>query len=139
MQAAGQALGQIPAEKRQAVAQEMQAEAKKFAEDNVGAMKAAANRNAASTIGASLDEKFSEDELKVLIAWLESPVNRKFQAYSAEDPDALARKVLAEVQPQLEPKFKALQQIFTDKLRAAAGAPAGAASGNAKPAAPAKK
>ena len=88
-------------------------------------------KNAPSTIGAALEEKFSEDELKVLIGWLESPVSKKYQQVSAELQQTLGQKLVAETRPQVEPKLKALEGVMGSKLRAAIGEP-----GAAKPAAP---
>ena len=115
---------------------ELQAEVKKFFDDIAPVLRAAALKSAPSTIGASLEEKFSEDELKVLIGWLESPVSKKYQQMSGEMQQALGQKVVADTRPQVEPKLKALEGVMGSKLRAAVGEPAAAASGAAKPAAP---
>ena len=135
LQVAGQALARVPEDKRQAVAGDMQAEVKKFFDDTAPLLRAAAVKNAPSTVGAALEEKFSEDELKTLIAWLDSPVSRKFQQLSGEMQQSLGQKLIAETRPQIEPKLKALEQVLGAKLRAATGedAPAPAA---AKPATP---
>ena len=54
---------------------------------------------APSTIGAVLEEKFSEDELKQLVAWLESPVNKKYQQLGAEMQNAFAQKLRRRSRP----------------------------------------
>ena len=77
LQVAGQAMAQVPADKREALGAELQAEVKRFFDDVSPILRASAVKNAPSTIGASLEEKFSEDELKVLVGWLESPVSKK--------------------------------------------------------------
>jgi hypothetical protein len=136
LQVAGQAMGRVPPEKREALGAELQAEVKKFFDDIAPVLRAAALKSAPSTIGASLEEKFSEDELKVLIGWLESPVSKKYQQMSGEMQQALGQKVVADTRPQVEPKLKALEGVMGSKLRAAVGEPAAAASGAAKPAAP---
>ncbi len=80
MQAAGRALQtQVPADRREAVAKSIDADVKKYVEDGVPLMRERALKLAPSTLGAGLEEKFSEAELKQLVAWLESPVNKKFQ------------------------------------------------------------
>jgi hypothetical protein len=140
LQAAGQALARVPAEKREALGAELQAEVKKFFDDVSPILRASAVKNAPGTIGTVLEEKFSEDELKVLVAWFESPVSRKYQQLSPELQQSLGQKLVAETRPQIEPKLKELEAVLGNKLRAAAGEPAAAGAGTgagaAKPAAP---
>jgi hypothetical protein len=132
MQAAGQALGRVPADKRDALAKEVQAEVQKFFNEVAPILRDRAVKLAPSTVGTALEEKFSEDELKQLVAWLESPVSRKYQQFSGDMQQALAQKVVAESRAQVEPKLKALDQSLGAKLTAGGAAPA-------KPAAPAAK
>jgi hypothetical protein len=136
LQVAAQAMPRVPADKREALGAELQAEVKKFFDDIAPILRAAATKNAPGTIGAGMEEKFSEDELKVLIAWLESPVSRKYQQVSGELTQALTQKLVAETRTQIEPKLKSLEQVMGNKLRAAVGeaapAPAPRASGPAK-------
>lgn len=138
LQAAGQALAGVPADKREALGAELQAEARKFFEDIAAILRAGAVKTAPSTIGAALEEKFSDEELKTLVAWLESPVSKKFQQMSSELQQSLGQKLVADTRPQIDPKLKALETVMRNKLQAA-GASAGPASGNTRPAAPAKK
>jgi len=136
LQMAGQALASVPADKREALGAELQAEVKKFFDDVAPVLRASAWKNAPGTIGTALEEKFSEDELKVLIAWFESPVSKKYQQLSPELQQSLGQKLVAETRQQIEPKLKALEQVLGNKLKAAAGEPAAATSGAAKPGAP---
>lgn len=137
LQVAGQAMGRVPADKREALGAELQGEVRKFFDDVAPLLRASAVKNAPSTIGAALEEKFSEDELKVLIGWLESPVSRKYQQMSPELQQGLGQKLVAETRPQIEPKLKALEQVMGAKLAAAVGAAPGASGPRA--AAPAAK
>lgn len=143
MQGAGAALQQVPADKREAVAKAMEADIKKFVDDNAGFMKERALKIAPGTTGALLDERFTEDELRQLVAWFESPVNKKFAQVGGELQKALADKLLAEVGPTLDGRFKTLQASLAKHLGlpAQGSAPAsGAAAGKpAAAAAPAKK
>ena len=132
MQMAAQGLARVPEAKRQAVGTELQAAVRKFQDEATPILRANAVKWAPSTFGTSLEEKLSEDELKVLIAWLESPVSAKYQQVSAEALQALNQKMIADTRPQIEPKLKALEQTVAAKLKAAiATAPASppAASG----------
>ena len=142
LQQAGMALqSQLPADKREAVAKEIQAEAKKYADEAVPLVRERAVKLAPSTVGALLEEKFSEDELKQLIAIIESPVNRKFLQLGVEMQNVLIDKLVAETQAVIEPKVRALEQAIGKRLAQAApaAAPAAPAAVAPKPAkAPAK-
>ncbi|GCL62654.1 hypothetical protein [Pseudaquabacterium pictum] len=138
LQVAGQAVARVPAEKREALAAELQAEVKKFFDDIAPVLRASAVKTAPTTIGTALEEKFSEDELKVLVTWLESPVSKKYQQMSGELQQSLGQKLVADTRPQIEPKLKALEGVLGSKLQAAAGESGGAAPGAAaaRPAGP---
>lgn len=141
MQEAGRVLQvQVPADKREAVGKAIEADIKKYVEEAFPPVKERAVKLAPTTIGATLEEKFSEDELKQLIAWFESPVNKKFQQVGAEMQNNFMQKLLAEARPVLEPKLQALEQRVRTALGAPAAPPAGdaAAAPKAAPKAPAK-
>ena len=138
MQAAGRALqSEVPAEKREAVAKAIEADVKKYVDEALPLVRERAIKAAPSTIGAVLEEKFSEDELKQLIAWFDSPVNKKYQQLSGEMQQNFVQKVVADSKPLIEPKIQALEQKVRASLGVPAatgkvGAPAKAASGVAK-------
>jgi len=115
-QAAGQllqivtpAITRLPEDKRMGVATELQAEVRKFQGEVAPILRASATKWAPSTLGTALEEKLTENELKTLIAWLESQ-------------QALTQKIVAETRPQIEPKLKALEQAMMAKLKAASAA-----------------
>jgi uncharacterized protein len=121
MQAAGRAIQtEVTAEKRQAVAKAIDDEVKKYLDDALPLVRERALKAAPSTIGATLEDKFSEDELKQLLAWLESPVNRKYQTLGVDMQKSFVQKVVADSRPLIEPKIQALEQ----KVRASLGVPA---------------
>ena len=81
MQEAGLAMQrQVPPEKREAMGKAIEAEVKKYVDESYPLVRERAIKLAPSTIGAVLEEKFSEDELKQLLAWLESPVEQEIPA-----------------------------------------------------------
>ena len=125
MQEAGRVLQtQFPADKREAIGKTIEADAKKYVDEAYPPVRERALKLAPTTLGASLEEKFTEDELKQLIAWFESPVNKKFQQASGEMQSNFMQKLVAEARPLVEPKLQALEQ----KVRTALGAPAAGAS-----------
>jgi len=135
MQVAGQALNRLPAESRQALGAELQADVRKFHDEIAPLLRASAVKLSPSTIGAALEEKLSEDELKVLIAWLESPVNRKYALIAGEAQQALGQKLVTETRTQIEPKLKLLEQAMGARLNTAGAGGAAPAPGGAPKAA----
>ena len=133
MQQAAPALQRLPAERREAVARDIEADVRKYTEEAVPLVTERALKLAPTTIGVLLEERFSEEELKQIITMLESPVNRKFQSLGGEMQRSIGEKLIAETKPQIEPKLRALEQVVSKRLGLT---PTGAASAPAaKPAA----
>jgi len=108
MQEAGLAMQrQVPPDKREAMGKAIEAEVKKYVDEAYPLVRERAVRLAPSTLGAALEEKFSEDELKQLLAWVESPVNKKFQQLGPAR-NAFVQKVLSESIAAVDPKVGAL-------------------------------
>jgi hypothetical protein len=139
-QQAGQALQRLPAERREAVAQDIQADLRKYVEETGPIIRERAVKLAPTTIGPVLDERLSEDELRQIVTLLESPTVKKFQSLFPEMQRALSEKLVAETRSEVETRLRALQQTVGQRLgvapAAAASAPKAAA---AKASAPAKK
>lgn len=121
MAAAGRQLGRVPADKREAVAKDMQAEVRKFLEELAPLLRQASVKLAPTTVGAAYEEKFTEDELKTIITWLESPISKKLQQFGAEQQQGLMQRVIAESKGQVEPKIKTLEKTLTAQIEAAGG------------------
>lgn len=139
---AGQVLPQrIAADKRDAVAKEIEADARKYAEEAIPLARAAAVKIAPQAIGPLLEEKFTEDELKQILATLESPVFTRFQQIGPDMQKALTEKLVADTRPAIEPKVRALEQSITKRLGLTASAtpPGGAAPAAPRAAASARK
>jgi hypothetical protein len=142
MQEAGLAMQrQVPPEKREAMGKAIEAEVKKYVDESYPLVRERAVRLAPSTLGVAIEEKLTEDELKQLLAWLESPVNKKFQQLGPAR-NAFVQKVLAESMAAVDPKVSALDA----RIRVILGVPpatqgAAAASGPPppRPAAPAAR
>jgi len=117
LQEAGRAMqAAVPPEKREAVGKQIEASVKKYVAEATPIVRDRAIKLAPSVIGAALEEKFSEDELKQLVAWFESPVNKKFQQAMPEVNNGVAQKVVADARPTIDPKLKALDQSVRDAL-----------------------
>lgn len=130
IQGAGQQLQQMPADKREPAAKALDAEFKKFFDESVPQVRDRAIKLAPVTIGALLEERFNEDELKQIVTWLESPVFKKYGQLGGEMEKALSEKLVGDIRPTLEPRAKALEQAvikhlgITPKPAASAPAPA---------------
>lgn len=140
MQRAGQVMQtRTPPDKREAIAREIQADAKKYVDETVPLLRDRALQLAPTTIGPILDERYTEDELKQVVAFLESPVYRKFQQMGGEMQKALTDKLVAETKGVVEPKLKALDQSMVTRLGLPPAAPADASSAAKAPAKAASK
>ena len=117
MQQAGVALQtKVAAEKREEVANEIQADIKKYADETGPLVRQQAVKLAPSTIGVLMEQRFTEEELTQLIAILESPVNRKYQQMGGDLQKVLAEKLITETKATVEPKVKALEQTLVKRL-----------------------
>lgn len=117
LQQAGPALQQrVAAEQREAVGREIQADVRKFVDESSAITRERAMKLAPSTIGAVLEEKMTEDELKQIIAILESPANKKYQSLAGDMQRSLAEKLVAETRPLIQPKLQALEQSVAKRL-----------------------
>lgn len=118
----------VPEDKRQATAQAVDTELKKYLEAAAPVIHASANKLAQSTMAPALDEKFTEDELRKLIAALESPELKKFQTLLPEMTDKLLDKIIADARPGVDPVLNktaaSIRQILNN---ASGGKPAPAA------------
>jgi hypothetical protein len=116
MQQANQALQRLPADRRDALARDIDADLRKYADEAVPIVRDRAVKVAPATIGALLEERFTEDELRQVIALLESPVNRKFQGMAGDMQKVLTDKVVAETRAEIEPKVRALNATVAKRL-----------------------
>jgi uncharacterized protein len=139
LQQAGPVLQQkIAADKRDAMAQEIQADARKYVDDTLPVVRDRALKLAPDVLGPLLESKLSEDELRQVLQTLqqiESPAFRKYSGMGQELQRALTEKLVADTRGSVEPKVKAFQESVGKRL----GVSAKPASAPASSAAPAKK
>lgn len=117
MQRAGLALNsRVAPEKREATAKEIQADVKKYMDEAGPLVQARATKLAPTTIGTLLEEKFTEEELKQVVAIIESPAYNKFQQLGGDMQKVLTEKLVAETRPVIEPKVKAMEMSIAKRL-----------------------
>lgn len=127
---------QVPKEKQEALAKEVQAELQKYLKDTVPQVRKSAQQLAPTTIGPLLESKFTEDELRQVAGILESPAYAKYQGLSSELQQALQVKLVSDTRSTVEPRVQALEKAIGDKLKVATqAAPPAAKTPAGKPAA----
>ncbi|HEY2255038.1 MAG TPA: DUF2059 domain-containing protein [Variovorax sp.] len=137
---------QVPPDQREAKAKAADAELKKYFDDAYPIVRDRAISLAPDALTPLMEQNFSEDELRQLMAWINSPLSKKYQELNPKLQAALTEKLVTETRATIEPKMVALDSAVAKALgaptnsAAAAGGPA-ASSAAAKPTAkaPAKK
>ena len=109
-------LPQVPEAKRQQAARNIEAEVKKYLDETTPLIRDRAVKLLPTTLGAALEQKMTEDELKQVIAWLESPAYRKYQEVLPEVQQSLLQKLVDETKPTVEPKIRQLQAAMRKHL-----------------------
>jgi len=129
---------QVPAEKREAAAKAADAELRKYFDEAYPIVRDKAVALAPDALGPILRDNFTEEELRQLLAWINSPLSKKYQELNPKMQTALTEKLVAETRPTIEPKMRTLDANVAKALGAPTeGAPAAAAKPASK--APAKK
>jgi hypothetical protein len=106
----------VPAEKRDAVVRDAQADVRKFVDEMVPLIRKRALEIAPAVIGPQLEDKFSEDELKQLATFLESPVSHKYHQLGSEMQQALSSALIDAARPLVEPRMRALETTLMKRL-----------------------
>ncbi|AVR95778.1 DUF2059 domain-containing protein [Pseudoduganella armeniaca] len=111
--------GRAAPEKRDAAMTDIVGEARKFMEETTPIARASADKLIPTTVAPLLAERFTEEELKQMVAILESPVKKKFEAMVPELQKKLGESVAADTRAVIDPKLKGLQERIGLRLRAA--------------------
>ena len=128
----------VAKEKQDAVAKEIQTDVQKYLDEAVPMVQTRAIKLAPTTIGALLEEKFTEEELKQVVAIIESPVYGKFQRMGDDMQKVLIDKLVADTRSSVEPKLRTLEQTVAKRLGVTTPAASGAGPARS-PAKPASK
>ncbi len=126
LQQARMFLQRVPAEQREGVARAIEVEARKYAESATPVASQRAVELAPQTIGALLAEQFSADELRQLVAMLQSPLNQRFQALAPQMLRGLSEQIGPALRSDLEPRVRELERSVAGHLGLAPAAPAAA-------------
>lgn len=129
---------QVPADKREAAAKAADAELKRYFDDVYPMVRDKAMQVAPAALAPLLDQSFTEDELRQLLAWISSPLAKKYQELNPKMQEALTEKVVLETRAAVEPKLRALDAGVANALGAPAN-PSSASAAKAPAKAPVKK
>ena len=121
----------VPPAKQKDVRDKLDVELKKFADNTQKAVDAQVGKSAEAALVPIFMDKLSEEEMKTIIAYLESPVSAKFQALGPDAADAWAKRIIEATRSQVETSAKTFE--------AAANRIVGSAAGSSGSTAPAKK
>ena len=125
--AAGALPNRVAKDKQEAVAKEIQGDVEKYLAETVPLVQARAVKLGPTSIGTLLEEKLTEDELKQVVAILESAAFAKFQRLGDDMQKVLVDKVVADTRPTVEPKVRSLEQTVAKRLGVTSAPSAGAA------------
>jgi len=111
--------GRASAERQAAAMKEINEDAKKFLEETTPIVTANAEKLVPTTVAPLLAEKFTTEELRQIVAILESPVKAKFEALVPEMQKTLGEKIAAQSAAQINPKLETLKQQIGARMRVA--------------------
>ena len=111
--------GRVSTERQEATMKEINQDAKKFIEEAAPLVIASAQKLIPSTVEPILAEKFTEEELRQIIAILESKVKAKFEALAPEIEKTLGEKIANDTGPTINPKLTELTQQIGQRMRTA--------------------
>jgi hypothetical protein len=132
----------VPQARRAEVGDKLNVELKKFTDAMEKAIREQVEKTAEPALVPMLMDKLTEDEMKTIIAYLESPASAKFQALGADASDAWAKRIIDGTKAAWEINAKSFDdaagRIVAEASGQPANAPASPASAPASKAAKAK-
>ncbi|MBC7994744.1 MAG: hypothetical protein H7Z15_16050 [Rhizobacter sp.] len=132
----------VPADKREAAAKQIQELLRKYGEESLAVVRDRTSKINQANLAPMVDEKFTEEELRQLLASLESPVFKKYQQTQPAMVSAYAQTLVKELEAALTPKLQTLEQSVVAALGitpTAASQPKAAKPAAAAASKPAKK
>lgn len=115
--------GRVSAEKRERTLKDIGVDVQSYVDQASPLARESAQRLVRPTLGPLLLQEFNEEELRQIIALLESPVKKKFEKLVPTLERALGEKVAEDSGAAINPKLQTMTQAVGLKLRAASIAP----------------
>ncbi len=118
----------VPPARQKDVRDKLDVELKKFTDNTEKSIEAEVAKSAEPALVPIFMEKLTEDEMKTIIAYLESPVSAKFQALGPEAANAWAKRVVDATRAGVESGQKNFDAAASRIVKSSAGAASGADS-----------
>ena len=112
----------VPPARQKDVRDKLDAELKKFTDNTGKTIEAQVAKSAEPALVPIFMEKLTEDEMKTIIAYLESPVSAKFQSLGPDAANAWAKRIIDSTKPAVESGVKTFDASANRIVGAAAGA-----------------
>lgn len=109
----------LPADKLDKAMKDIATDVQKYVDAAAPLASASAKKNVSASIVPLLAQNFSNDELRQLIAMLESPVKNKFEKLIPQFDNALGKRVQDDAGAEINKDIAAMTQAVGAKLRAA--------------------
>lgn len=109
----------VPKDKQEALAKDIRADLQKYLKDTAPTLTRTASALAPLTVGPILEANFSEEELRELVAMLESPTYNKYQKLSGDMQRALQSRLVSDSRSTVELRLRALDKSLGDRLKIA--------------------
>ena len=99
----------VPPARQKEVRDKLDVELKKYADSTHKVVEAQTAKAAEAALVPIFMEKLTEDELKQIVAYMESPVSAKFQALGPDATNAWAKRIIDATKPQVESGAKTFE------------------------------
>jgi hypothetical protein len=110
----------VPPAKQKEVRDKLDVELKKYAESTQKAIEAQVGKAGEAALVPIFMDKLTEEDLKTIIAYLESPVSTKFQALGPEATNAWAQRVIDATRTSVEAGAKSFDTAANRIVNASA-------------------
>lgn len=114
-------LDDLPPARQKAAADQLDVELKKFNEDNLRTIRSRNDRISLEVLVPAYSEQFTAEEMKQLIAFMESPVIKKFYAANPHMANLLAKRLVEATRTDVEARIKAFDARASRILGGAVG------------------
>jgi hypothetical protein len=115
--------GRVSAAKQEATLRDIATDLQKYIDEATPTVRDNAVRLKTPTLAPLLTQNFSDEELRQLIALLESPVKKKFESLVPQFERAFGERLATESRAAIDPKLQTMTQNVGLKLRAATMTP----------------
>ena len=99
----------VPPARQKEVRDKLDVELKKYADSTHKVVEAQTAKAAEAALVPIFMEKLTEDELKQIVAYMESPASAKFQALGPDATNAWAKRIIDATKPQVESGAKTFE------------------------------